>query len=127
VHGMQTRGMAKAATVVVVRQTVKSSPKQHYLQQKVSCWMHKAQDPTELSTPPCEVENGYSSDSSSPSLKQVFQSKTKVEAKSSKTIVMPLMTIGTKNLEEEIATMKTILERLIKDSEEKEKRRGIKL
>jgi len=43
VHGMQTRSMAKAATVVVVRQTAEPLPKQQDLQQKVSCWMGKAQ------------------------------------------------------------------------------------
>ena len=80
--------------------------------------MDKAQDPTKLSTPPCEVEDYYSSDSSSPSLKQVFQSET--EAESSKTIVMLIMTIGTNNLEEEMAAMRAMLELLIKESEEKE-------
>ena len=44
--------------------------------------MDKAQGLTKLSTPPCEV----------------------------KTVVMPVMTIGTNNLEEEIAVMKAILE-----------------
>jgi len=72
VHGIQKRSMAKAATVVVVRQTAAPSPKQQDLQQKVSCWMDNAQGPTKLSTPPCEVEDYCSSDSSSPSLKEVF-------------------------------------------------------
>jgi len=71
VHGMQTRTMAKATTVVVVRQTAEPSPKQQDLQQKVSCWMDKAQGPAKLSTRPCEVENYYSSNSF-PSLKEVF-------------------------------------------------------
>jgi len=70
VHGMQS--MAKATTVVVVRQTATSSPKQQDLQDKVSCWMDNAQGATKLSTPPCEVEDYYSSDSSSPSLNHVF-------------------------------------------------------
>jgi len=61
-----------------------------------------------LSTPPCEVEDYYSSDSSSPSLKQVFQLR--AEAKSSMTIVIPVITIGINNLEEEMATMKAMLE-----------------
>ena len=65
---------------------------QQDLQQKVSCWMDKVQGPAKLLTPPCEVENCYSSDSSSPSLKQVFQLES--EAESSKIIVMPVMTIG---------------------------------
>ena len=72
VYGMKTRSMAKAATVVVVRQTTTPSPKQHDLQQKVSCWMDKARGSTKLSTPPCEVEDCSSSDSSSPSLKQAL-------------------------------------------------------
>ena len=80
--------------------------------------MNKAQDPIKLSTPPFKVEDYYTSDSSSPSLKQVFQLETKVE--SSKTVVMPVMTIGTSNLEEEMAAMKAMLERLVKESEEKE-------
>jgi len=82
--------------------------------------MDKVQGPAKLSTQPCEVEDYYSSDSSSPSLKQVFQSET--EAESSKTVVMPVMTIGTNNLEEEVAAIKAMLERLVKDSEEKEAR-----
>jgi len=82
--------------------------------------MDKAQGPTKLSTPPCEVKDYYSSDSSSPSLKQVFKSET--EAKSSKTVVMPVTTIGTNNLEEETAAIKAMLERLLKESEEKKAR-----
>ena len=35
---------------------------------------------------------------------------------------MPFMTIGTNSLEEEMATMKAMLERLVKGSEEKEAR-----
>jgi len=70
--------------------------------------MDKAQGATKLSTPPCEVKDYYNSNSSSPSLKQVFQSE--AEAESSKTIVMPVMAIGTNNLEEEMATMKAMLE-----------------
>jgi len=35
---------------------------------------------------------------------------------------MPVMTIGTNNLKEEMAAMKAMLERLIKESEEKEAR-----
>ena len=80
--------------------------------------MDKAQDPTKLSTPPCEVEDYYSNDSSSPSFKQVFQSQTKAE--SSKTVVIPVMTIGTNNLKDEMAAMKAMLERLVKENEEKE-------
>jgi len=43
VHGMQTRSMATATTVVVVRLTAEPSPKQQDLKQKVSCWMDKVQ------------------------------------------------------------------------------------
>jgi len=77
VHGMKTISMVKAATVVVVTQTATPSPMQHDLQQKLSYWMDKAQGPTKLSTPPHEVEDYYNSDSSSPSLKQAFQSELK--------------------------------------------------
>jgi len=66
------------------------------------------------------VEGYYSSDSSLPSFKQAFQLET--EAESSKTVVMPVMTIGTNNLEEEMADMKAMLERLVEESEEKEVR-----
>jgi len=108
--------MTKAAIVVVIRHTEEPSPKQQDLQQKVSCWMDKVQGPAKLSTPPCEVEDYYSSDSSLPSLKQLFQSET--EAESSKTVVRPVMTIGTNNLEEEMATMKAMLERLVREGDE---------
>jgi len=72
VHGMETRSMAKVTMVVVVRQTATPSPKQQDLQRKVSCLMDRAQSPSKLPTPPCEVEDYYSSDFSSPSLEQVF-------------------------------------------------------
>jgi len=42
------------------------------------------------------------------------------EAESSKTVVMPVMTIGTNNLEEEMVSMKAMLEQIVKESEEKE-------
>jgi len=113
---METGIMAKAATVVVVRETKTPSPKQEDWQQKVSCWMDKAQSPLKLASPPFEVEDYYSSDSSSASLKQVFQLE--AETESSNTIVMPVMTIGTNNLKEETAAM----EQLIKESEENEAR-----
>jgi len=47
----------------------------------------------------------------------VFQSET--EAESSKTVVIPVMTIGTNNLEEEMDAMKAMLEKLVKENEEK--------
>jgi len=71
-----------------------------------------------LPTPPCEVEDYYNSDSSSPSFKQAFQSE--IEVESSKTISMPIMAIGTNHLEKEMAAIKVMLQRLIKESEEKE-------
>ena len=82
--------------------------------------MDKAQGPTKRSSPPYEVEDYYISDSSSPSLKQVFQLET--EAESFKAAVMPVMAVGTNNLEEEMASIKAMLERLVKKSEEKEAR-----
>jgi len=80
--------------------------------------MDRAQSPSKLPTPICDVEGYYSSDSSSPSLKQAFQLETK--GNSFKTVVMLVIKIGTNNLEEEMATRKATLERLVKESEEKE-------
>jgi len=42
------------------------------------------------------------------------------KAESSKTVVMPVMTIGTKQLRREMVAMKAMLERLVKESEEQE-------
>jgi len=67
--------------------------------------------------PPYEVEDYYSSNASSPSLKKALQSKN--EAECSKIIIMSVMTISTNNLEEEMAAMKAMLERLVKENEEK--------
>jgi len=80
--------------------------------------MDRARSPAKLPSSPCEVEDYCSGDSSSPSLKKTF--RLEIEAECSKTIVMPVMTIGTNNLEEEMAIMKAMLERLVKESEEKE-------
>jgi len=80
--------------------------------------MNRARSPAKLPSLPCEVEDYYSNDSSSPSLKQTFRSEAEVE--SSKTVVMPVMTIGINNLEEEMVGIKAMLERLVKDSEQKE-------
>jgi len=77
--------------------------------------MDKAQSLIMLPSPPCEVEGYYSCNSSSPSLKHTFRSE--IEAESFKTIAMPVMTIGTNYLEEEVATMKAMVERLVKESE----------
>jgi len=81
--------------------------------------MNRAQSPSKLPTLLCEVEDYYSSGSCSPSLKQALQSK--IESESSSTIVISVMTIGTNNLEE-MAAMNAMLERHIKESEEKEVR-----
>jgi len=45
-----------------------------------------------------------------------------IEVESSKTIVIPAMMMGTTTLEEEIANMKVILEKLTRESAEKEAR-----
>ena len=74
----------------------------------------------QLQSPICEVEDYYSSNSSSPSTKEAHMSVT--EVKSSKTIVMPAMMTSTTTLEEEMAKMKAILEKLTKKSAEKEAR-----
>ena len=89
------------------------SPKHEDLQRKVCRWMGRAQSPSNLQTPVFVVEGYYSGDSSSPSLKQVVQSETEVE--SSKTVVMPVMTIGINISEEEMVAMDAMLEKLIED------------
>jgi len=81
--------------------------------------MGKIQNP-QLQSLVCKVEDYYSNSSSSPSSKGARMSETKVE--SSKTVVMPAMMIGTTTLEEEMANMKAILEKLTKDNEEMEAR-----
>ena len=80
--------------------------------------MDKAKNRSKLLTPPREVEDYYNSNSCAPSLKQASRSET--EAESSKSTVMPVMTIGTNSLEEEMAAMKAMMEKIIKESEKKE-------
>ena len=64
------------------------------------------------------MEDYYSSDSSaSPPKKVVFSQS---EVKSSQTVIMPTMMIGAVNLEEEFVGMKAMLERLSKESAEKD-------
>jgi len=87
------------------------------MQQKASCWMGKIQN-VQLQSPICEVEDYYSSNSSSHSPKGACMSETEVE--SSKSVVMPAMMTSTTTLEEEIANMKAILEKLTRDNKEKE-------
>ena len=66
------------------------------------------------------VEDYYNSDSFVSPLKKVFFPQS--EAKSSQTVIMPAMMIGAVNLEEEFASMKSTLERLSKESAEKDAR-----
>jgi len=77
--------------------------------------MDRAQSPSKLPTPLCQVDG--SNNFSLPSLKQAFQSET--EAESSKIMVMLVMTIGPSNLEEEMVVIKAVLERPIREIEEK--------
>jgi len=72
----------------------------------------------QLQFPICEVENYCNSNSSSPSPKGVRMSE--IEVESSKIVVMPSMMTGTTTLEEEMANMKVILEKLTRANEEKE-------
>ena len=74
----------------------------------------------QLQSPVCEVEDYYSSSSSSPSPKGARMSETEVE--STKTVVMPAMMTDATTLEEEMANMKAVLEKLTRDNEEKEAR-----
>ena len=76
--------------------------------------MDRAESYSKLPTTLCEVEDYYSSNSSSSSLKQAFQSEIKVE--SSKTVVMWVMTIDANNFKEKMVAMKAMLERLVKES-----------
>jgi len=79
--------------------------------------MERAQSHSQLPPPCCEIEDYYSRDAFSLSLKQTFQSETEVE--SSKAIAMPVMIIGTNNWEEKMTSMKVMLEKLVKESEKK--------
>ena len=66
-----------------------------------------AQSHTKLQTLVCKVEGYHSSDSYSPSPKEVFQSGT--EGESYKMVVIPVKTTGTNNLEKEMAATKVML------------------
>jgi len=90
--------------------------------------MDKTQSTSKLTTPQCEVEDYYSSDSSSPSLKQAASTSctnfciftfVKEMAAMNATVIMPVMAIATNNLEEEMAAMNAMLERLAKENKEK--------
>ena len=80
--------------------------------------MGGAQSPSKFQTPFFVVEAYYSIDSSSPLLKQAFQSETEVNA--SKIVAILAMTIGMNNWDDEPNAMKTMLEKLTKENEEKE-------
>jgi len=67
-----------------------------------------------------EVEDYYSSDFSSSSLRKA--ALTQSEAQSSPTVIVHAMIIGAVNFEEEFASMKATLERLSKKSAEKDAR-----
>jgi len=69
---METKSRAKARMSVVVSRTTIRSLKHPDLQQKVSRWMVGAQSPSKLQTQVFVVEGCYSSDFSSPALKQAF-------------------------------------------------------
>jgi len=118
-HIMGTRIMAKAAMPIVARQIVPLSSKLQSLrtQQNASSWMDKIQN-FQLQFPIYEVKDYYSNNSFLPSPKGACLSET--EAESSRTVIMPAMMKGSTTLEEEIANMKAILEKLTRESEEKE-------
>jgi len=71
-------------------------------------------------SPFLKVEDYYSSDSSASSPNKVVFPQ--FEAESLQTVIMPTMTIGAVNLEEELASTKATLERLSKESVEKDAR-----
>jgi len=89
------------------------------MQQKASFWMDEIQN-LQLQSSIYEVEDYYNSNYSSPSPNGVCLLETKVE--SSKTIVMPALMIGSTSLEKEMSNMNVILEKLTRESEEKEAR-----
>jgi len=115
---MKTRSMTKAATSTAPGQ-VALLPSKLPTQQKVSSWMGEIQN-VQLQSPTCEVEDYYSSNSSSPSPKRGRMSEIEVEF--AKTVVMPAMMTGTTTLREEMVNMKVILEKLTRDNAEKEVR-----
>jgi len=66
----------------------------------------------------CKVEDDYTGESSVPSPKGGRMSE--IEAKSFDTVIMPIMMTGAANLEEQLASIKATLDRLSKESAEKE-------
>jgi len=69
-------------------------------------------------SPVCELEDYYSSDFSVPSPKEARMLE--IEAESSDIIIMPVMMIGAANLKEQLASMKATLDRISKESAEKD-------
>ena len=118
-HTMKTRSMAKVAVSTAARKAASSPSKFQDLntQHKVSSGTDEIQKLI-LQAPICEVEDYYSSDSSAPSPKEARMSELEVE--SSDTVIMPVMMTGAANLEEQLASMKAILDRLSKESAEKD-------
>jgi len=66
------------------------------------------------------VEDYYSGNSSAPLPRKAVFSQSKIEL--SRTVIVPPMMIGAVNFEEELASMKATLERLSKESTEKDTR-----
>jgi len=118
-HAMKTRSMAKAASSTATKQTVSPTSKFQDLttQHKAWFWMDEIQK-LSLQSPVYEVEDYYSSDSSSPSPKGARMSE--IETKSSDTVIIPVMMTGATNLEEQLASMMATLDRLSKESAEKD-------
>jgi len=69
-------------------------------------------------SPIFDVEDYYNSNSSVPSIRKVIFAQSKTE--SSPTIIVHAMMIGVVNFEEEFACVKAALERLSKESAEKD-------
>jgi len=86
-------------------------------QHKTLSWVDEIQKLSHQS-PVCEVEDYYNSDSSAPSPKGARMSE--IEVESSDIVIMPVMMTGDANLEEQLASMKATLDRLSKESAEKD-------
>ena len=127
--GVVTRNMARVVTVTVTKRAVaiasshSTENADHDGVGKISSVdPFKGKSIQELKTKHqflfFEVEDYYSSDSSASSPGKAALSQ--YEAKSSHTVIMPPMMIGAVNFEEEFASMKATLERLSKESAEKD-------
>ena len=120
-HTKKIRSMAKADALIVARQTMLPLLILQGLKtsQKASSWMDEIQN-LQFQSPISEVEDYEISNSSWPSPKRAHLSK--IEAESSKTIVTPAIMAGSASLGEGMANMKAIIEKLTRESEEKEAR-----